>query len=242
MKLLLYRIFQLFVTLPVVVATTVVTGLITIIGSWCGGSRWWGYWPAHAWARICLAACLVRVKVRGRGNIDPSTSYVFVANHQGAFDIFAIYGYLNHNFKWMMKKGLLKFPVIGASCAAAGHIFVDNSSPAAIRRTMGKAERTLSGGMSLVVFPEGSRTFTGKMRPFHKGAFQLAMEFQLPVVPVTIDGAFDIMPRTAWLPRWGTIQLTIHKPISAPADEADRKRVIDESYAAVHSALPDRHR
>ena len=118
--------------------------------------------------RICCALTLVRVKVSGRENIDPHTSYVFVANHQGAYDIFSIYGYLNHNFKWMMKKGLRKIPAVGGACAIAGHIFVDNSSPAAIRQTMEKAEHTLRDGMSLVVFPEGSRTFTGKCAPSTK--------------------------------------------------------------------------
>jgi len=239
--IIIYRIYQLFIMAPLIVLSTILAGLITIAGSLLGGGRFWGYWPAHIWARICCALTLVRVKVTGRENIDPHTSYVFVANHQGAYDIFAIYGYLNHNFRWMMKKGLLKFPVIGPSCAAAGHIFVDNSSPSAIRHTMEKAERTLRDGMSLVVFPEGSRTFTGRMRPFHKGAFQLAMEFRLPVVPVTIDGAFDVLPRTSLIPKWGTIRLTIHKPITPPADEADRRRVIDASYEAVHSALPPRH-
>ena len=182
------------------------------------------------------------VTVSGRENIDPETSYVFVANHQGAYDIFAIYGFLNHNFKWLMKSGLRKFPVVGVACAAAGHVFVDNSSPTAIRKTMSKAERTLRNGMSVVVFPEGSRTRTGKMRAFHKGAYQLSMEFNLPVVPVTIDGAFDILPRGSWLPSPGRIKLTIHKPIEAPKDEADRRRVIDESFQAVQSALPARFR
>ena len=242
LKMILYRLFNLIVTLPVIVVSTIITGFITIIGSWVGGGKFWGYWPPHLWARLCLAVTLVRVKVSGRKNIDPKTSYVFVANHQGAFDIFSIYGYLNHNFKWMMKKELLKFPVVGPSCAAAGHIFVDNSSPSAIRRTMEKAERTLQDGMSLVVFPEGSRTFTGKMGKFHKGAYQLAMEFGLPVVPVTIDGAFEVMPRTTILPHWGTIKLTIHKPVTPPADEADRQRVIEESYQAVRSVLPEKYK
>jgi 1-acyl-sn-glycerol-3-phosphate acyltransferase len=183
----------------------------------------------------------VRVKVSGRENIDNNTSYVFVANHQSAYDIFAIYGYLNHNFKWMMKASLMKFPVIGPSCNAAGHIFVDKSSPAALRHTMQRAESTLKGGMSLVVFPEGSRTYTGKMQAFRRGAFQLAMEFHLPVVPVTIEGAYDVSPRTAIAPHWGTINVTIHKPIAAPVNEDDRRRVIDESYAAVHSALQPKH-
>lgn len=239
--LVLYRIYQLFVMAPVIVVATIIVGLLTIVGSWLGGGRFWGYWAPHYWARICCAVSLVKVTVSGRENIDPHTSYVFVANHQGAYDIFAIYGYLKHNFRWMMKQSLIKFPVIGPSCAAAGHIFVDNSSPSAIRRTMAKAESTLQGGMSLVVFPEGSRTFTGRMRPFRKGAFQLAMEFQLPVVPVTIDGAFDVLPRTSKLPHWGKIHLTIHKPITPPANEADRQRVIDESFTVVHSALPQRH-
>lgn len=239
--LVLYRIYQLFIMAPLMLAATLLAALVTAIGCILGSSRFWGYWPAHIWARACCALTLVRVKVTGRENISPDTSYVFVANHQGSYDIFAIYGYLNHNFKWMMKKGLRKIPVVGGACAIAGHIFVDNSSPAAIRRTMTKAERTLQRGMSLVVFPEGSRTFTGKMRPFHKGAYQLAMEFHLPVVPVTIDGAFDVMPRTSPIPRWGTIKITIHPPVDAPADEADRRRVIDASYAAVHSALPPRH-
>lgn len=241
-KLFLYYLFLLCIGAPVIVTVTIVAGLLTIIGSLLGGGKWWGYWPGHIWARICLAFTLVRVKVSGRENIEPGMSYVFIANHQGAYDIFVIYGYLNHNFKWLMKKGLLKFPVVGASCLAAGHIFVDNSSPTAVRKTMAKAEHTLKDGMSLVVFPEGSRTFTGKMRAFRKGAYQLAMEFSLPVVPVTIDGAFDILPRTRLLPRWGTIRLTIHKPVTPPADEADRQRVIQESYEAVRSSLPERFR
>ena len=239
--LILYRIYQILVMYPLVAVITILAGLITSVGSLIFGGRLWGYWPAHIWARICLLLTPVKVTVKGRENIDPRTSYVFVANHQGAYDIFAIYGYLNHNFKWMMKIGLLKFPIIGPSCAAAGHIFVDNSSPAAIRKTMSKAEATLRHGMSLVVFPEGSRTRTGKMGHFHKGAFQLAMEFSLPVVPVTIDGAFDILTRGSIFPRPGSITLTIHPPVTPPVDEADRRRVIEASYAAVHSALPPRH-
>lgn len=241
-KLFLYYLFLLCVGVPVIVVTTILAGALTIIGSLLGAGRFWGYWPAHIWARICLAATLVRVKVSGRDKINPGTSYVFVANHQGAYDIFTVYGYLNHDFRWMMKKELLNFPVIGAACKSAGHIFVDNSNPTAIRQTMAKAESTLKDGMSLVVFPEGSRTFTGKMKAFHKGAFQLALEFGLPVVPVTIDGAFEVMPRTRFIPHWGTIKMTVHEPVAPPVDEADRQRVITESFDAVQSALPARHK
>lgn len=245
MKLLIlipYRIYQFLVMIPLIVVLTVVCGLITIIGCAIGGNRVWGYWPAHIWAKLCAWLTLVRVEVRGRENIRKKTSYVFVANHQGAYDIFTIYGFLEHNFKWMMKIGLRKFPVVGISCQAAGEIFVDNSSPAAIKQTMQKAEKTLRNGMSVVVFPEGSRTKTGKMGRFHTGAFQLAMEFQLPVVPLTIDGAYDVLPRGSWLPRFGKIILTIHKPVDPPADEADRRRVSDLSAEIIAGALPPSRR
>ena len=234
----LYAVYEFLIAGPIFVLATLLTALVTAIGCWLGDRDWWGYWPAHIWSRFTCVLFLMRIEVKGRENIRQGESYVFVANHQGAYDIWLIYGYLNHNFKWMMKKGLRRIPVVGGACAIAGHIFVDNSSPAAIRSTMAKAERTLRDGMSVVVFPEGSRTFTGKMGAFHKGAYQLAMEFRLPVVPVTIDGAFDVMPRTARAPHWGTIRLTIHRPITPPADEADRRRVIDASRTAVASALP----
>jgi 1-acyl-sn-glycerol-3-phosphate acyltransferase len=240
--LVLYRIYQICVMIPVIVLLTVLAGLFTSVGSLLGGGRLWGYWPAHIWAKLCAWVTLVRVEVRGRENIKKKTSYVFVANHQGAYDIFAIYGFLQHNFRWMMKIGLLKFPIIGISCKAAGHIFVDNSSPAAIKRTMATAEKALSNGMSVVVFPEGSRSRNGHMGRFRSGAFQLAMEFQLPVVPITIDGAYDVLPRGHWLPRWGKITLTIHQPIPAPTDEASRREVADLAATAIRSALPARSR
>lgn len=242
MKLILYRVYQVLIMLPLLLVLTVLAATLTIVGCFFGLSRWFGYWPAKIWAMLFCWLSFVRVTVKGRENIDNDTSYVFVANHQGAYDIFSIYGFLDHNFRWMMKVGLRKIPFVGRACAAAGHIFVDNSSPAAIRRTMEKAEKTLQGGMSVVVFPEGSRTKTGHMGAFHKGAYQLSMEFGLPVVPVSIDGAYDVLRRGDTFPHWGHIRLTIHKPIPAPADEADRRRVIDASRAAVASALPERFR
>ncbi len=241
--LALYRIYQLLVMLPLMAAVTIVAAVITATGSIAFGGRWWGYYPAKIWARIMCRLTLVSVEVRGRELIDPNTSYVFVANHQGAYDIFSVYGFLGHNFKWMMKIGLMKIPMVGYACKCAGQIFVDNSSQSAVRRTMEAAERQLSRGMSVVVFPEGSRTLDGKMHAFKRGAYQLAMEFNLPVTPITIDGAYEIMRRRGpKLPHWGHITLTIHKPIHAPEDGHELKSLMAESFDAIHSALPECHK
>ena len=227
--------------MPILLTATILAAIMTAVGSILFGGKWWGYWPAHIWAKLFCIMTFVRVTVVGRENISKGTSYVFVANHQGAYDIFSIYGYLNHNFKWMMKKSLERIPLVGYSCRKAGHIYVDNHSPAAIRQTMQDAEKQLAGGMSVVVCPAGSRTFDGKVHAFRRGAYTLAVEFGLPVVPVTIDGAFEVMPRTAWLPRPGHIKLTIHRPIEAPADGHDLKNLIEKSRETIISALPAEH-
>ncbi|MDE6268548.1 MAG: 1-acyl-sn-glycerol-3-phosphate acyltransferase [Muribaculaceae bacterium] len=235
--IILYRLYQLFIMAPVLLAATILTAIVTAVGSILFGGRWWGYYPAHWWSRLFCVMTMVKVTVKGRENIDKATSYVFVANHQGAYDIFAIYGYLNHNFKWMMKKSLEKIPLVGYSCLKAGHIMVDRSSPAAIKHTMETAEKRLKGGMSLVVFPEGSRSHTGKMRPFKRGAFKLASEFGLPLVPVTIDGSFDVMSRSSKVPHWGHITLTIHKPVAAPKDEHESQELMESTHDTINSAL-----
>ena len=234
--LVLYRVYQIFVMIPVLLVATIVAATLTILGSLVGAQRVMGYWPGHLWARLFCAMSLVRVRVRGRENIDRRTSYVFVANHQGAYDIFAIYGYLRHNFRWMMKKSLEKIPFVGFSCKISGHIFVDNSTPSATAHTMAAAEKQLSGGMSVVVFPEGSRSRDGKMHGFRRGAFKLATEFSLPVVPITIDGAYRVMRRGSVLPHWGTINLTIHEPIEVSAETG--RHELTELSAAIASALP----
>ncbi len=235
--LALYYIYFFLIAVPVLFSLTVLTCIVILIGTAIGNGSWWGYYPAMVWAKVFCILSLVKVSVRGRENIDKRTSYVFVANHQGAYDIFSVYGYLGHNFKWMMKKSLRKIMLVGYTCQKCGHIFVDRSSPTAIRRTIETAEKRLRDGMSLVVFPEGARTFTGKMGPFKKGAYQLALEFHLPLVPVTIDGSFGIMPRTRYVPRPGRIVLTIHKPIAPPADEAARAEVIEQTRQAIESSL-----
>ena len=230
-------VYQWCVAMPILLVMTIITALLTIFFSLLGMSRRGGYYPAHFWAKLWCILMFVKVEVKGRENIDPKTSYVFVANHQGAYDIYLVYGYLNHNFKWMMKKSLRKIPMVGYACYKAGHIYVDRGSTVGIRETMKTAEAQLSHGMSVVVFPEGSRSADGEVHAFRRGAYMLATEFNLPVVPVTIDGAFKVMPRQKRLPRPGHITITIHQPITAPDGGHDLSALMQQSRDAIISGL-----
>ncbi len=242
MTLFLYRVYQFIIMIPLLLVITTLTCVTVILGTLLGAGRSVGYYIPKVWAKLFCILSLVKVEVRGGQGLGKGQSYVFVANHQGAYDIFAIYGYLGHNFRWMMKKSLSKIPLVGFTCKLSGHIFVDNSSPRAVKETMEHAEKQLAGGMSVVVFPEGSRTLNGHLQRFKRGAYLLATEFNLPVVPITIDGAYDVLPRTAKLPHWGKIVMTVHKPIKAGENGHELSALMEQSRAAIASSLPEQNR
>ena len=236
----LYRLYQLLIALPILFAASVITSIVTVSGCLLGNGHFWGYYPGKYWAWLIVRVLLLPVKVEGREQLESHQSYVFVANHQGAFDIFLIYGFLGRNFKWMMKRSLKNVPFVGVACQAAHHIFVDKRGPSKIKETYDKARETLRYGMSLVVFPEGARTFCGHMGTFRRGAFMLADELQLPVVPLTINGSFNVLPRTRdgkWISRHA-LHLTIHAPIYPKGKGQEyEKQTMNEAYRTVMSGL-----
>lgn len=238
---LIYRIYQLFIALPILLVCTMLTCIITIIGSFIGGAHFWGYYPAKIWSMVMCRLLLLPIKIKGKENVDKKSSYVFVANHQGAFDIFLVYGFIGRNFKWMMKKSIQNIPLVGKACESARHIFVDKTGPKKIQETYNKAREILKEGTSLVVFPEGARSFTGHMGVFKRGAFQLADELQLPVVPVTINGPFDVLPRTKgfYFVNFHKLEMTIHQPIMPKGKGPENvKQTLEEAYEIVMSGLP----
>ena len=233
---MLYKVYQIFVLIPVVILTSMWAG--TTMAVMCRISHhpdWWSSFASKWWARIILAAALIRVEVKGREHIVKGETYIFAANHQGAFDIFLICGYLGVKFRWMMKRALEKVPFLGWGCKHAGYVFVDNRNPGAVRRTYRQAEQILLSGMSLAMFPEGSRSSTGEMQPFRKGAFALAEEMKMPVVPMTINGSYYILPKGKKIRfiKRHKLSLTIHKPIFFEDGEALR----EECYRSILSAL-----
>lgn len=233
----MWKLYLIFIAGPIFILITLLTAVITILMTAFGRNKFWGYWPAHIWSRLVCALVFVKIEVRGRKNINKDTSYIFVCNHQGAFDIWAIYGYLNHNFKWLMKKSLEKIAFVGFACKRSGHIFVDSNSLQSIRQTIEAARHQLKDGMSLVIFPEGTRSETGKLGEFKRGAFLLAGEFRLPVVPLSIRGAYEIMPKDSYFPRPGKIVLTIYEPIEPGEKGFNTKELLAQCHETISSDL-----
>lgn len=231
-----YYLYFFCIAAPILLVWTVLTAIFTIIFSAMGGGRWAGYYPEILWSRMFCILSLVRVTVNGRENINKKTGYIFAANHQGSYDIFAVYGYLGHNFRWMMKASLSKIPFVGYACRTSKQVFVERHNPKGMRRSLDAAEEQLRNGMSIVVFPEGSRTPTGSLQRFKRGAFKLAEEFGLPVVPLSISGSYSVMSRRDKLPRPGHITLTIHKPILPVDGRHDMEALMQATYTAIQTA------
>jgi 1-acyl-sn-glycerol-3-phosphate acyltransferase len=210
---LLYIIYQYFIAFPLIIVVTLFTAIFTILCfPWKNGKA-----PRAVqvfWSRSVLWLLLIPIKVTGQENVDPKQSYVFVANHQSFLDVFAVYGWLPNNFKWLMKKEIRKVPFVGTACAVAGHIFVDRSNPRAALQSMDHIKKELVDGISTVIFPEGTRTKTGEMGRFKQGAFKIAMDMGLPVVPLSLNGFFKAMPSgQAFANPRARVSLHIGKPI-----------------------------
>ena len=209
----LYIIYQYLIAFPLIIVVTLFTAIFTILCfPWKNGKA-----PRAVqvfWSRSVLWFLLIPIKVTGQENVDPKQSYVFVANHQSFLDVFAVYGWLPNNFKWLMKKEIRKVPFVGTACAVAGHIFVDRSNPRAALQSMDHIKKELVDGISTVIFPEGTRTKTGEMGRFKQGAFKIAMDMGLPVVPLSLGGFFKAMPSgQAFANPRARVSLHIGKPI-----------------------------
>ena len=209
----LYIIYQYLIAFPLIIVVTLFTAIFTILCfPWKNGKA-----PRAVqvfWSRSVLWFLLIPIKVTGKENVDPKQSYVFVANHQSFLDVFAVYGWLPNNFKWLMKKEIRKVPFVGTACAVAGHIFVDRSNPRAALQSMDHIKKELVDGISTVIFPEGTRTKTGEMGRFKQGAFKIAMDMGLPVVPLSLNGFFKAMPSgQAFANPRARVSLHIGKPI-----------------------------
>ena len=192
--LFVYRFYKWLFLAPFIAVTTIVLGTSAYLIALLVDPKLASRLPAVLWAKLNAWATPMFAEVIGRENIDEKQSYVIVCNHQSLYDIFLLYGWLGIDFKWVMKKELRKVPFLGAACEAIGHIYIDRSDPATAIEAINRAKEKIVNGTSVLFFPEGTRSKTGEMGPFKKGAFKMALDLGLPILPVTIKGTRAILP------------------------------------------------
>jgi 1-acyl-sn-glycerol-3-phosphate acyltransferase len=172
-----------------------------------------GHDYARLWGKIALLANRVKVEIDGIEHLNEKGPYIFMSNHQGYYDVFALLSHLPYQFKWLVKKELFSIPFLGWTMAAVGYISIDREGSRATVEAMNEAAQKIRDGMSVVIFPEGSRSPDGSVQPFKKGGFTLAIKSKAPIVPIAISGSRDIMPKDKLTATSGQIRILVDHPM-----------------------------
>jgi len=231
---------------PVIAIYTIVLGTLSLISSLIERAGWFAHWCARTWSRLILATSGVKVRATGLERLEPGKTYVFVANHQSLYDIPILFWSLPYQLRIIAKESLGNIPFIGWHLRRTGHLLVDRRH--AGRRIFTEAARLTSNGLSLIVFPEGTRSRDGRVARFKGGSFYLALEAGLPVVPISVVGSRHVMLRGRVTSYPGEVRLVIHEPIdttglagSDPKEFGERVRriLVPDAEADLGSMPPD---
>ncbi|MCZ6449645.1 MAG: lysophospholipid acyltransferase family protein [Deltaproteobacteria bacterium] len=195
------------------------------------------YRISRFWAWGILKLCGIRLVVQGLEGLDPNRQYIFIANHQSYIDIPVLVQALSQfQLRWIAKKELFWVPLFGWVLWSSKHIIVDRSSLSRAMNSLSRARERIEKGISVVVFPEGTRSRHGDLLPFKRGGFLLAFKSQTPIVPVTIKGSGVVWSRGDWRIRSGEIAIVMGKPVSVDRYRAqDLKLLVNRVRAEIES-------
>ena len=206
--------------------TAIVTSFFTRTGN-----------PVHIvagmWARGILFVSRIKVTVNGLANIDPTQSYVYMSNHQSNFDIPVLLAYLPVQFRWLAKAELFKIPIFGRAMRGAGYVKIDRFNREAAFESINEAAGKMKNGVSVMIFPEGTRSLDGNIRSFKKGGFIMAVDAGVPIVPVVIKGTWPIMDKSSLRINTGEVSLNIETPIATTDYTRENKDDLIQSVRAV---------
>jgi 1-acyl-sn-glycerol-3-phosphate acyltransferase len=192
-----------------------------------------------AWAGVWVTG--VRVETVGLDQFDHSRSYIFMTNHVSNIDPPIQIPLIPRRTSVMVKKELFKFPILGRAMRMGSLVPVDRSNRDAGIEAVRAAKSVIEQGLNMAIYVEGKRSFDGKLLPFKKGPFYLAVECGVPVIPVTIVGTHYIMPKARFAIKPGLVKVIFHPPIE-PQDFGDRESLMEKVRAAVESGLPEEFR
>ena len=219
-----------------VVLETFVMAIVAILTSYFVRTKDPVHKVAIAWAKMILFASRTKVTVNGLSNVDPSKSYIYMCNHQSNYDIPVLLGCLPVQFRWLAKAELFKIPIFGRSMRSAGYISIDRFNRESAFESISEAAKRIKGGVSVMIFPEGTRSIDGKIRPFKKGGFVLAVDAGVPIIPVVLHGTRAIMPKGRLRIDRGNVVMDILPPVETAGYNRDTK---DELIEKVRNIICD---
>jgi 1-acyl-sn-glycerol-3-phosphate acyltransferase len=225
-----------FFLIPAITVYTVVLGAASIASSLFDRHGHFAHRCARAWSWLILRTTGVRVTVQGLERLVPGTTYVFVSNHQSIYDTPVIFSSLPYQLRIIAKQSLARFPVLGWHLKRGRHLFVDRRRPdrAGI---LGRWRALVSEGLSLMIYPEGTRSAGGRVARFKGGSFLLAIEAGLPVVPIAVIGTRRVMPKGRLRTEPADVTLIVHDPIQPPALDQPTARDAKAFAARVHAIV-----
>ncbi|MGD8301597.1 MAG: lysophospholipid acyltransferase family protein [Desulfobacterales bacterium] len=188
---------------------------------------------ARFWGRSILAVSRIKVTVEGLSKIDPLHPYIYMPNHQSNFDIPVLLGHLPVQFRWLAKMELFKIPIFGHAMRKAGYISIDRNNRESAFKSLQVAAEKIKKGISVLIFPEGTRSRDGKIQSFKKGGFVVAVDSGVPIVPVIIHGARTIMAKGKFRVNPGQIRLSIQEPIDTTTYSRNTKEELMERVRRV---------
>jgi 1-acyl-sn-glycerol-3-phosphate acyltransferase len=201
------------IAIPLIYLYTIIMGSISLCVSLFDPTGERQHWCAQVWCRLIARTAGAQVRVHGSECIQPGVSYVFLSTHQSYMDIPAMLGYLPAQLRIAAKKVLFRIPFMGWHLSRAGHIPIDRSSTQNAVASLRSAASYLHGGICAFIFPEGTRSRDGVLQPFKKGGFKLAIQAGAPIIPVTIMGSRQVLPRDSIIFRPGPIDMYVDEPI-----------------------------
>lgn len=208
-------------------AVTVPASLLTLLFGLFDSHGKYANFISRLWSWVILTVAGVSLRVNGLDHIDPQRQYVFMVNHQSNIDIpVLIHSLPGFQLRWLAKKEILWVPFFGWAMWAARHIAVDRGDRKDALRSLKKAQERMAGGISIAIFPEGTRSSDGRLLPFKRGGFLLAVKTQTPIVPVTIDGSGKLLAKGDWRLHSGEIKVTVGTPLSVAGDGAKNLRAL----------------
>jgi len=221
--------------------STLVVGLPGLLFALLTGNVMPLYKVACRLARLGVRLAGVKIEVRGNEHLQPSPNYIFMSNHVSNLDPPVLVPVIPGRCSVLVKKELFRIPILGTGMKVADLVPVDRSHREAAIESVNAAIRVMQQGLHMVVFPEGTRSDDGRLLPFKKGPFHLAMESGVPVVPVTLLGTFESWPRKRFALRPGTATVVFHAPLD-PRSYPDPNSLMNAVADTIASALPEDRR